>query len=119
MDLERQQVLNRRLPDALLQRLDHDIDGPGGERVTRVRNHQVDDAVHQRTAGLLGQLVADGDESGTLQTEEVCRLLDGKGRIVVMVGTLGDNAATQRTADIHRVLETPECNGIEKYAKRN
>jgi len=53
------------------------------------------------------------DESGTLQTEEVCRLLGGKGKVVVMMGTLGDNAATQRTADIHRVLETPECKGIE------
>jgi inositol transport system substrate-binding protein len=53
------------------------------------------------------------DESGTLQTEEVCRLLGGKGNVVVMMGTLGDNAALQRTADIHRVLETPECNGLK------
>jgi inositol transport system substrate-binding protein len=53
------------------------------------------------------------DESGTLQTEEVCRLLGGKGNVVVMMGTLGDNAASQRTADIHRVLETPECNGLK------
>jgi len=53
------------------------------------------------------------DESGTLQTEEVCRLLGGKGDIVVMMGTLGDNAAMQRTADIHNVLKRPECSGLK------
>lgn len=52
-------------------------------------------------------------ESGTLQTEEVCRLLEGKGKIAVMMGTLGDNAAQQRTKDIHDVLETPACSGLE------
>jgi inositol transport system substrate-binding protein len=52
-------------------------------------------------------------ESGTLQTEEVCRLLDGKGKVAVMMGTLGDNAAQQRTKDIHDVLETPACSGLE------
>ena len=53
------------------------------------------------------------DESGTLQTAEVCRLLGGKGDVLVMMGTLGDNAATQRTADIHKVLERPECKGMK------
>ncbi|MCY0964616.1 sugar ABC transporter substrate-binding protein [Parathalassolituus penaei] len=53
------------------------------------------------------------DESGTLQTQEVCRLLGGKGDVLVMMGTLGDNAAVQRTADIHKVLERPECKGMK------
>ena len=53
------------------------------------------------------------DESGTLETKEVCRLLGGKGKILVMMGTIGDNAAVQRTRDIHNVLKTPECSGLE------
>jgi len=53
------------------------------------------------------------DESGTLQTQEVCRLLGGKGKVVVMMGTLGDNAAQQRTKDIHDVIATPECSGLK------
>ncbi len=53
------------------------------------------------------------DESGTLQTQEVCRLLNGKGKVVVMMGTLGDNAAIQRTKDIHDVIATPACSGLE------
>lgn len=52
------------------------------------------------------------DESGTLQTQEVCRLMNGKGKVVVMMGTLGDNAALQRTKDIHDVIATPECSGL-------
>jgi inositol transport system substrate-binding protein len=40
-------------------------------------------------------------------------LLDGKGKVAVMMGTLGDNAAQQRTKDIHDVLETPACSGLE------
>lgn len=43
----------------------------------------------------------------------VCRLLNGKGKVVVMMGTLGDNAAVQRTKDIHDVIATPECSGLE------
>ncbi|PJX12994.1 rhizopine-binding protein [Halomonas sp. 141] len=52
-------------------------------------------------------------ESGTLQTQEVCRLLGGTGRVLVMMGTLGDNAAQVRTQDIHDVIATPECSGLE------
>ncbi|TYL48821.1 sugar ABC transporter substrate-binding protein [Marinomonas sp. IMCC 4694] len=52
-------------------------------------------------------------DSGTLQTKEVCRLLNGKGDVAVMMGTLGDNAAQQRTKDIHDVIATPECSGLK------
>lgn len=52
-------------------------------------------------------------DSGTLQAKEVCRLLDGKGKAVIMMGTIGDNNATIRTQDVHDVFSTPECNGIE------
>ena len=54
-------------------------------------------------------------DSGTLETKEICRLLKEQGKdkganIVVMVGELSNQAAVQRTADVHDVIATPECN---------
>ncbi|MGO4450769.1 sugar ABC transporter substrate-binding protein [Phyllobacterium sp. TAF24] len=51
-------------------------------------------------------------ESGTLETKEVCKLLKGKGKIVVMMGELSNQAARQRTKDIHDVIATDECKGL-------
>jgi len=56
---------------------------------------------------------SDEKESGTLQTQEVCRQLGGEGKLLVMMGTLGDNAAEVRTQDVHDVIATPECSGLE------
>ena len=56
---------------------------------------------------------SDEKESGTLQTQEVCRQLGGEGELLVMMGTLGDNAAEVRTQDVHDVIATPECSGLE------
>ena len=52
-------------------------------------------------------------DSGTLETKEVCRLLGGKGNVLVMMGELSNQAAVQRTADIHDVIATPECSGLK------
>lgn len=51
-------------------------------------------------------------ESGTLETQEVCKLLGGKGKIVVMMGELSNQAARMRTQDVHDVLATDACKGI-------
>ncbi|MCO4315722.1 sugar ABC transporter substrate-binding protein [Phyllobacterium sp. 21LDTY02-6] len=51
-------------------------------------------------------------ESGTLQTKEVCRLLKGQGKLVVMMGELSNQAARQRTQDVHDVIATDECKGL-------
>lgn len=52
-------------------------------------------------------------ESGTLETKEICRLLKEAGKteakIVVMMGELSNQAARQRTQDVHDVIATPEC----------
>ncbi|GLQ09972.1 rhizopine-binding protein [Devosia yakushimensis] len=52
-------------------------------------------------------------DSGTLETKEVCRLLTEAGKteanIVVMMGELSNQAARQRTQDVHDVIATPEC----------
>lgn len=51
-------------------------------------------------------------ESGTLETQEVCKLLGGKGKAVVMMGELSNQAARMRTKDVHDVLATDACKGI-------
>ncbi len=64
--------------------------------------------------GPKGAFVASDEvESGTLQTKEVCRILGGKGDILVMVGDLANQAAVQRTKDIHDVIATPDCAGMK------
>jgi ABC-type sugar transport system substrate-binding protein len=56
--------------------------------------------------------------SGTVQTQEVCRLLKGKGEIVVLMGELSNEAARTRTKDIEDVLATKDCSGIKILDKR-
>lgn len=64
--------------------------------------------------GAKGAFVASDEvESGTLQTKEICRILGGKGDILVMVGDLANQAAVQRTKDIHDVIATPDCAGLK------
>lgn len=64
--------------------------------------------------GPKGAFVASNEvDSGTLETKEVCRLLGGKGDILVMQGDLANQAAVQRTQDIHDVIATPECSGMK------
>lgn len=52
-------------------------------------------------------------DSGTLETKEVCRLLKAAGKaeasIVVLMGELSNQAARQRTQDVHDVIATPDC----------
>jgi ABC-type sugar transport system substrate-binding protein len=52
-------------------------------------------------------------DSGTLQTAEVCRLMNGKGKVVVLMGELFHAAARTRTLYIDEVLARPECKDIE------
>jgi inositol transport system substrate-binding protein len=52
-------------------------------------------------------------ESGTLETQEICKMLGGKGKAVVMMGELSNQAARMRTKDVHDVLATDQCKGIE------
>ncbi|QWW71526.1 substrate-binding domain-containing protein [Rhizobium sp. WYJ-E13] len=52
-------------------------------------------------------------ESGTLETKQVCALLKGKGRVVVLMGEPFHAAARARTQDISDVIATPECKGLE------
>jgi inositol transport system substrate-binding protein len=63
-------------------------------------------------------VASDEKVSGTLQTQEVCRVMKGKGNIVVLMGELSNEAARTRTKDIENVLATKECSGIRILDKR-
>lgn len=52
-------------------------------------------------------------ESGKMQTKEVCSALNGKGRVVVLMGELFSPAARMRTQDVVDVIDTPECKGLK------
>jgi inositol transport system substrate-binding protein len=57
-------------------------------------------------------------DSGTLEMQEVCKLMGGKGNILVMMGELSNQAARQRTQDIEDVIAKPPCDGIKILDKR-
>jgi inositol transport system substrate-binding protein len=57
-------------------------------------------------------------DSGTLEMQEVCKLLGGKGTILVMMGELSNQAARQRTKDVHDVIGKAPCNGIKILDER-
>jgi len=61
---------------------------------------------------------SDETQSGTLQMLEVCRLLQGKGDIVIMMGELTNQSARQRTQDVQDVIARPQCHGIRVLAKQ-
>lgn len=61
---------------------------------------------------------SDETQSGTLQMTEVCRLLKGKGDIVILIGELTNQSARQRTQDISDVIAKPPCNGIRVLEKQ-
>jgi inositol transport system substrate-binding protein len=56
---------------------------------------------------------SDEKQSGTLEMQEVCKLMGGKGDIVIMMGELSNQAARQRTQDVDDVIKTSGCSGIK------
>jgi inositol transport system substrate-binding protein len=57
-------------------------------------------------------------DSGTLEMTQVCKLMGGKGDIMVMMGELDNQAARQRTQDVLDVIAKPECSGIKILDKQ-
>ncbi|WP_295958605.1 sugar ABC transporter substrate-binding protein [Rhodoferax sp.] len=57
-------------------------------------------------------------DSGTLQTREVCRLLGGKGKILLIDGDLANESALQRSIDVKDVISKPPCTGMKIVDKR-
>jgi inositol transport system substrate-binding protein len=58
-------------------------------------------------------VASDERDSGTLETKEVCRLFKEAGKteasVYVIMGELSNQAAQQRTQDIHDVIGGPDC----------
>lgn len=63
-------------------------------------------------------VASDEKVSGTLQTQHVCKLLKGKGQILVLMGELSNEAARTRTKDIEEVVATKDCSGMKIVDKR-
>ena len=63
-------------------------------------------------------VASDEAVSGTLQMQEVCKLMGGKGKIVVMMGELSNQAAVQRTKDIEEVIAKDGCKDIKIVEKQ-
>jgi inositol transport system substrate-binding protein len=63
-------------------------------------------------------VASDEKVSGTVQTQQVCKLLKGKGNILVLTGELNTEAARTRTQDIEDVIKTKECSGMKIVDKR-
>ncbi|ALN74792.1 MULTISPECIES: sugar ABC transporter substrate-binding protein [unclassified Aureimonas] len=61
---------------------------------------------------------SDEKKSGTLEMQEVCKLMGGKGDIVVMMGELSNQAARQRTQDVEDVIAKEPCTGIKILDKQ-
>lgn len=57
-------------------------------------------------------------ESGTMEMQEVCKLMGGKGNILVMMGQLSNQAARQRTQDVEDVIAKEPCTGIKIVEKQ-
>ncbi len=57
-------------------------------------------------------------QSGTLETQAICKLLGGKGDILVMEGVLSNQSAVQRTKDVHEVISAPDCSGMKIVAEQ-
>ena len=63
-------------------------------------------------------VVSDEKESGTYEAQQICKLLGGKGDILVIEGQLSNQAAVQRTKDVHEVIATPNCSGMKIVAEQ-
>jgi len=63
-------------------------------------------------------VASDEAVSGTLEMQQVCKLMGGKGKIVVMMGELSNQAAVQRTKDIEDVISKDGCKDIKIVEKQ-
>lgn len=57
-------------------------------------------------------------DSGTMQTKAVCEMLGGKGKVLVLMGPLENEASIIRTKDIEDVIATEPCTGMEIIDKQ-
>ncbi|RCW78678.1 sugar ABC transporter substrate-binding protein [Paracoccus lutimaris] len=56
---------------------------------------------------------SDEEQAGRLEATEVCKLLEGKGKAVILLGQLGTTGQRGRTKATEEVLAGADCKGIE------
>jgi inositol transport system substrate-binding protein len=61
---------------------------------------------------------SDESEAGKLQMQEVCKLLNGKGKILIVMGGLSFEQTRLRTGAAEDVLKTSDCSGISVIDKQ-
>lgn len=61
---------------------------------------------------------SDDAVSGTIQMKEVCRLLNGKGNVAIVMGDLATQEARLRTKYEEEVVSKAPCNGINVVEKQ-
>ena len=59
-----------------------------------------------------GWVGSDEIQAGTLETQEICRQVGGKGEAVILMGQLGTTGQRGRTQAAHEVLASDQCKGI-------
>ena len=102
------------------------VDGESAPAITKLAteagiplvyvNHPpADEASLPETAAFVGSNEVD---SGTMQTQAVCKMLGGKGNVLVLMGPLENEASLIRTKDIEAVIATPECAGMKIQDKQ-
>lgn len=52
-------------------------------------------------------------QAGTIEATQVCKLLGGKGKAVILEGELGTVLVRERTKAVHDVFKTDACKGIQ------
>ncbi|SCK22803.1 sugar ABC transporter substrate-binding protein [Vogesella sp. LIG4] len=62
---------------------------------------------------------SDDAVSGTIQMKEVCRLLNGKGNVAIVMGDLATQEARLRTRFEEEVVSKAPCNGIKVVEKQS
>ncbi|WP_322046759.1 sugar ABC transporter substrate-binding protein [Paraburkholderia sp. J67] len=58
-------------------------------------------------------------EAGSLEMTDVCRMLGGKGNVVILMGDLSHQATRERTQSAEEVTSTPACKNIKVVDKQS
>ena len=71
-----------------------------------------------RLGGTSTYVGSDDYVAGKLEAEAVCKLTGGKGKAVILIGILTNEAAQSRTKAVKDVVATGACSGIEIIAEQ-
>lgn len=101
------------------------VDSTAMQKITRMANQAgiplvLLDASFNEKSSLRGvSTVGSGDKRpGVVQMREVCRLLGGRGNVVVLTDDPAQSSTRERLQDIEAVVSQPPCNNIKIIDRR-